>query len=331
MVSCSNFMKHHVKIYQLDLNYWYPYSEFLKCEDYSKVKDYQSEKIQLEKLASLYLKRKYVGSFTTNSHGKPISSNTFFSITHSENIVLCALCDTAFVGIDIEYVKPIKEGVISYTLSEEERASIQKTEDFYLHWTAKESLTKCEGHGMMPHANKIPSLPLNGIKNYLGEQYHSHVWVKDGYAYAVTIKGVQDFDCEILEEQPFVGFLDAPSELKQVYQILLKVWTKDTCAPRMRMEWENNHPSYGQCSVTAYLIQDLFGGEVRSIKLADGSNHCFNIIDGKLFDLTSPQFTSDLSYENSEARTKEELLQNTEKNERYLLLKKRVLEIKEKR
>ena len=323
-------MKHQVNIYQLDLKYWYPALGYLTKEDFQSISTYNCEKVRLEKLASLFLKRKYIGSFTTDLNGKPVSSHTFFSIAHSGDLVLCAICDTTTVGVDIEHFKPFKDSVIDYVLSDEEKENLKTNNDFYSFWTAKESLTKCEGHGMTPHARKIPALPLNGVKTYLGEQYYTKSWINGDYAYAATIKGSDAFNYQIIEESPFVGFKDASQELKEVYGILLKVWTKETCAPRMRQEWDQNHPSYGQCSVTAYLIQDLFGGEVRSIKLEDGSNHCFNIIDEKLFDLTSPQFNTNLSYDNSEIRTKEELLQNEEKTARYLFLKERVLELKEK-
>ena len=75
-----------------------------------------------------------------------------------------------------------------------------------------------------------------------------------------------------------------------MYDILQRCWCAETCAPRMRKDWSEEDRTLGQCSVTSFLAQDLFGGEVIGIPLDDGSFHCFNVVDGHAFDLTSEQF-----------------------------------------
>ena len=77
---------------------------------------------------------------------------------------------------------------------------------------------------------------------------------------------------------------------RDLYDALLGLWCADTCAPRMRSEWTPDNPTLGQCSITAFLVQDIFGGQVYGVPLKDGGFHCFNVVDGRRFDLTSQQF-----------------------------------------
>ncbi len=81
--------------------------------------------------------------------------------------------------------------------------------------------------------------------------------------------------------------IETPSEL---YQALTRCWCPETCAPRMRGDWSADCPTLGQCSVTSFLAQDLFGGKVYGIPLEDGGFHCYNDAGGCIFDLTSEQF-----------------------------------------
>ena len=80
---------------------------------------------------------------------------------------------------------------------------------------------------------------------------------------------------------------------KQLYDALLNIWCEYTCAPRLREEWSLENITVGQCSITAFLCQDIFGGVVYGLKTPTGGIHCYNVIDGKVFDLTSEQFGED--------------------------------------
>ena len=70
----------------------------------------------------------------------------------------------------------------------------------------------------------------------------------------------------------------------------LRIWCADTCAPRMRQNWSMENRTLGQCSITAFLAQDIFGGEVYGVSRGDGNFHCYNVIGDCVFDLTSEQF-----------------------------------------
>lgn len=110
------------------------------------------------------------------------------------------------------------------------------------------------------------------------------------------------------------------------YDLLSGIWCAETCAPRMRKDWTIENRTLGQCSITAFLVQDLLGGEVRGIPLPDGSVHCFNVVGGYAFDLTSEQFgDAVLDYEDRPLQSREMHFANADKRRRYELLKARLL------
>ena len=116
------------------------------------------------------------------------------------------------------------------------------------------------------------------------------------------------------------------NHLLDLYKALLNSWSIETCAPRLRDKWNLNNRSEGQCSITSFLVQDLFGGEVYGVPLKDGNFHCYNYINGHVFDLTSEQFDEPLSYELKNPQDRNVHFQKEEKKERYLLLKNRLSE-----
>ncbi len=116
---------------------------------------------------------------------------------------------------------------------------------------------------------------------------------------------------------------------KDLYDALSELWCADTCAPRMRHEWSRENKTKGQCSITAFLVQDIFGGSVYGIPLEDGSVHCYNTVGDCLFDLTSEQFgdrAEDLVYENNPEQFREVHFAKEEKRLRYEYLKKALAE-----
>lgn len=109
---------------------------------------------------------------------------------------------------------------------------------------------------------------------------------------------------------------------RDYYDLLSGVWCAETCAPRMRGEWSPGNRTLGQCSITAFLMQDLFGGKVLGVPLGDGNFHCFNVVGDCVFDLTSEQFGGRrLNYENCQEQKRELHFEKAEKKQRYELLK----------
>ncbi len=105
---------------------------------------------------------------------------------------------------------------------------------------------------------------------------------------------------------------------KDLYDALSNIWSKYSCAPRLRKDWSENNKTLGQCSITAFLAQDIFGGKVYGILLPDGSYHCYNVVENCVFDLASEQFGDEvLDYSNSQEQFREKHFADSDKRERY--------------
>ncbi len=130
--------------------------------------------------------------------------------------------------------------------------------------------------------------------------------------------GWRDTDRIHVVSHEYPGIL-TPTDL---YESLSHIWNIETCAPRLRDGWSEANKTWGQCSITAFLAQDIFGGEVRGILRPGGNYHCFNVVDGVKFDLTSEQFGDEvLDYEDCPVQTREVHFAKEEKRLRYELLK----------
>lgn len=111
---------------------------------------------------------------------------------------------------------------------------------------------------------------------------------------------------------------------RDLYDILSTIWCKDTCAPRMQDRWTSDNKTLGQCSITAFLVQDIFGGDVYGVRLDDGNYHCYNIVNGIKFDLTSEQFDHELIYDDKYEQKRDDHFSKLEKYERYKYLSKKL-------
>ena len=116
------------------------------------------------------------------------------------------------------------------------------------------------------------------------------------------------------------------SDPRSLYDALSHIWCRYTCAPRLRESWSEENITLGQCSITAFLVQDIFGGKVYGILRPQGNYHCYNVIGNRVFDLTSEQFKARLPYDLSHEQFREDHFNKKEKYERYLLLKNRLEE-----
>ena len=109
---------------------------------------------------------------------------------------------------------------------------------------------------------------------------------------------------------------------QDMYDALSHIWCEYTCAPRLRNEWSKDNITLGQCSITAFLVQDIFGGRVFGVLRPGGNYHCYNVIDGVTFDLTSEQFGDEkLNYEDNPEQFREVHFAKQEKKERYEYLR----------
>lgn len=110
---------------------------------------------------------------------------------------------------------------------------------------------------------------------------------------------------------------------RHLYDLLSEIWCAETCAPRMRDGWTKENKTMGQCSITAFLAQDIFGGEVYGILRDGGNYHCYNVIGDCVFDLTSEQFGDEkLCYEGNPVQSREVHFSKGEKRLRYEYIKR---------
>lgn len=133
--------------------------------------------------------------------------------------------------------------------------------------------------------------------------------------------GWKTADCSPLPEFKSEKLANA----RDMYRIMEGAWTADTCAPRFRSDWNETNKTLGQCSITAILVQDVFGGEIFAVDVPDVGYHCYNKVGDYVFDLTSEQFkekAADLVYDLSIPQKREEHLASEEKKARYEMLKR---------
>ena len=112
-------------------------------------------------------------------------------------------------------------------------------------------------------------------------------------------------------------------------------WTQTACTPcklifsgALRRKGVSCEKDLGCFDGTAFLAQDIFGGEVLGILLTDGNRHCFNRVGNCMFDLTSEQFEEgELDYDVYDPQTREEHFAKEEKRLRYELLREKLREL----
>ena len=134
------------------------------------------------------------------------------------------------------------------------------------------------------------------------------------------------------QQYHFYGCQSVTPEILQLYNDFRSAWCAETCAPRMRADWSKDNPSLGQCSITAFIVQDLLGGSVYGIPLEEGGVHCYNVVGDMTFDLASEQFGDRvLVYEGNPEQSRGVHCADSDKRQRYELLKQRILAIREGR
>ncbi len=104
-----------------------------------------------------------------------------------------------------------------------------------------------------------------------------------------------------------------------LYRAISCVWSTDTSSPTDA--WSPSNPAQNHCSVTALVVQDLFGGEILSTRTSGGT-HFYNLIDGRKWDLTVSQFAEPIAYDDTPS-SREAALADTSPH-KYQLLKSRL-------
>ena len=158
---------------------------------------YANEIDQIRSLLSSYLKNQLSREeLLKNENGKPYFANgPYFNISHSGKYVLMVV-STAEIGVDIEEIKNKDMSSLVRIFNEAEAKMIKEHSDFYYLWCAKESLIKCMGL-TVGKVREIPSLPLNGLKTYKGNDYQCKSFIYDKHIVSITREGNEEYEIDI--------------------------------------------------------------------------------------------------------------------------------------
>lgn len=99
-------------------------------------------------------------------------------------------------------------------------------------------------------------------------------------------------------------------------------WSRQTSADPER--WAPDNPAWGQCAVTALVVQDEVGGELLRTTV-DGLSHYWNRLpDGSEVDLTREQFPKGAKHSQVVTKDREYVLSFPDTARRYQLLRRQV-------
>lgn len=175
-------------------------SSFLSDRDISYLNKFSNEQTKKEKAYSLIFKNKYIDDYYVDKNGKPLSHSAYFSISHTHGVVVFVK-DSCPIGIDIEKIKPVKQDLIDYISSDEEKQYIKDDISFFEVWTNKESLIKTIGTGINSDIKSITSFPIVGIKEYKNKKFYSRTIKYNDYIISVTREDLTPFDVSIVLEK----------------------------------------------------------------------------------------------------------------------------------
>jgi hypothetical protein len=103
---------------------------------------------------------------------------------------------------------------------------------------------------------------------------------------------------ELLTLESYSGFSRLFDEGHVAASLRLS-WSKITSS-----KWRPEKPETGQCSVTALVLHDLFGGEILKTRVRN-LWHFYNRINGDIHDFTCSQFVQPIEHEHIQATWEE--------------------------
>ncbi len=131
---------------------------------------------------------------------KPVCDQCDFSISHSRDLVICAISENHNIGIDAEFIRPINPTIFKRHLTEQER---QLSEDnmpqFFEFWTRKEAIVKAANSGGI---KSIPAVQLaQGYGTLLGKTWYTQkVEILPNYVvYLATDRQDHEYQCDQID------------------------------------------------------------------------------------------------------------------------------------
>jgi len=137
--------------------------------------EFVETRTNLRLLLAYYLKSSPQSfKFVYNEYGKPAIENKAlnFNISHSKNLAVYIFSENREVGIDLEYIRPIKnmDKLMKRFFSKAESQIVKERGEigFLEIWTKKEALVKAKGKGVWQAMSGSSSLELEGavIEDY---------------------------------------------------------------------------------------------------------------------------------------------------------------------
>ncbi len=114
------------------------------------------------------------------------------------------------------------------------------------------------------------------------------------------------------------------NDILALKNLLRKCYSIDTVYPGSLNDYDKHDISYGHCAIATLICYERFGGKIGKIKIDDIS-HYFNIIDNNIIDLTKEQFEYEVNYSNYIIKDYNDILNNSDTKNRYLMLKLKLL------
>jgi len=134
----------------------------------------------------------------TVEKGKPYIAGTFFNISHSGDLAVCAFGDSE-IGVDIEKIRPASERVKNKISLPSERAKISAAKQIIRLWTRKEAFGKCLGSGIGEDIFKIDL--MGDTVYYNGNTYGIRTLCFDEYYLSVCTENDMP-NTEIIKVKP---------------------------------------------------------------------------------------------------------------------------------
>ncbi len=116
-------------------------------------------------------------------------------------------------------------------------------------------------------------------------------------------------------------------QIEILEKVIKESWDKKTCYIGCVEKWTPKNPAWGQCAVTALIVQDYFGGE---LLYCHHNHHYWNRLPNQEeVDLTRTQFSTTTILCLDDIRSRKYVLENeaaikAKTPQRYHLLKRRV-------
>jgi hypothetical protein len=109
---------------------------------------------------------------------------------------------------------------------------------------------------------------------------------------------------------------------RQLRDVLRCCWSADTSADPER--WSTLNAAWGQCAVSALIVQDHLGGTLLRCRAPCGSHYFNELAGGQLLDMTAQQFGEGFVPYEIEARDRAYVLSFPDTRRRYEALRRGV-------